>query len=409
MPAAPKDAEPAPAEPAEVALLDRQQAPFGYTQEDVKLLLTPMAESGEEALGSMGNDARSRCCPTVPKVFYNYFKQLFAGRSRIRRSIRCREEIVMSLVSSSARPNLLAVDYESGCHQAADAPRGAAAVLTPSNMEKIRHVELFSSGAFRSVELDICYPRSGRERHGGRARRACRAREDAIRQGYNILILSDRPRVAVGAAHPGAAAPTGGRCTSTSAEGAAHLDGARGRDGRARGPSTSALLAVTAPRRSSLSGRWKRWRNCPNRFRRSIPGESGQAFHQGHLKALNKVMSKLGISTTSPTAARRSSRPGPAEGVVDKYFTGTASNVEGIGLFESWPRTSARPPRAAFGDDPLRCATCSTPAANTSSRIRGEAHMWTPESICKPSMAARSGSVATYRDYAKLINDQAAS
>src|SRR5690242_1462193 len=199
--------EPAPAEPSEIPLLDRQQA-FGYTQEDVKILLTPMLETGEEALGSMGDDAALPVLSNRPKVFYNYFKQLFAQVTNPPID-PIREELVMSLVSFvGPRPNLLALDPRDDDAEIADfahghptTPKGEPPmrleaqqpVLTPENMEKLRHVELFSGGAFRSIELDICYPSAwgGNGMEAALASLAAHA-EDAIEQGYNIVILSDR-------------------------------------------------------------------------------------------------------------------------------------------------------------------------------------------------------------------------
>jgi hypothetical protein len=143
-----------PPTPSEIPLLDRQQA-FGYSQEDVKLLLTPMAQNGEEALGSMGNDAALPVLSDRPKVFYNYFKQLFAQVTNPPID-PIREELVMSLVSFiGPRPNLLGIDVTEPAMRL-EVPQP---ILTAENMEKIRHVELFLGGAFRSIELDICYPR----------------------------------------------------------------------------------------------------------------------------------------------------------------------------------------------------------------------------------------------------------
>ena len=180
--------EPAPPLPSQISLLDRQQA-FGYTQEDEKLLLLPMAQNAEEALGSMGNDAALPVLSDRPKVFYTYFKQLFAQVTNPPID-PIREELVMSLVSFiGPRPNLLGIDVtQPPMRLEAQQP-----ILTPENMEKIRHVELFSGGAFKSLELDICYPvawgANGME--AALASLAAHA-EDAIRQGYNIIILSDR-------------------------------------------------------------------------------------------------------------------------------------------------------------------------------------------------------------------------
>src|SRR4030095_16286331 len=101
--------EPAPPAPSEVALLDRQQA-FGYTQEDLKIILAPMAQNGEEAVGSMGNDAALPVLSDRPKVFYNYFKQLFAQVTNPPID-PLSEELVMSLASFiGPRPNLLGID-----------------------------------------------------------------------------------------------------------------------------------------------------------------------------------------------------------------------------------------------------------------------------------------------------------
>ncbi|HEY4139230.1 MAG TPA: glutamate synthase central domain-containing protein, partial [Casimicrobiaceae bacterium] len=180
--------EPAPPAPSDVPLLDRQQA-FGYTQEDLRIILAPMAQNGEEAVGSMGNDAALPVLSSRAKVFYYYFKQLFAQVTNPPID-PIREELVMSLVSFiGPRPNLLATDV------AAPPMRLEAQqpILTPENMEKLRHAELFSGGAFRSIELDICYPAhwGGNGMEAALASLAAHA-EDAIHQGFNVIILSDR-------------------------------------------------------------------------------------------------------------------------------------------------------------------------------------------------------------------------
>src|SRR5438132_10104886 len=180
--------EPAPPAPSDVSLLDRQQA-FGYTQEDLRVILAPMAQNGEEAVGSMGNDTALPVLSNRPKVFYHYFKQLFAQVTNPPID-PIREELVMSLVSFiGPRPDLLAVNIaEPPMRLEAQQP-----ILTPENMEKLRHAELFSGGAFRSIELDICYPASwgANGMEAALASLAAHA-EDAIHQDFNIVILSDR-------------------------------------------------------------------------------------------------------------------------------------------------------------------------------------------------------------------------
>ncbi len=180
--------DPAPPPRSEVPLLDRQQA-FGYTQEDMKIILAPMAKNGEEATGSMGNDAALPVLSNRPKVFYNYFKQLFAQVTNPPID-PIREELVMSLVTFiGPRPNLLGID-ETDPQMRLEAEKP---ILTPDEMEKIRHIELFTGASFRSLELDICYPAAwGAEGMEAALASVCAHAEDATRLGYNILIVSDR-------------------------------------------------------------------------------------------------------------------------------------------------------------------------------------------------------------------------
>src|SRR5688572_5084628 len=180
--------EPAPAEPAEASLLDRQQA-FGYTQEDLKIVLAPMAANGEEATGSMGNDAALPVLSNHPKVLYSYFKQLFAQVTNPPID-PIREALVMSLVTFiGPRPNLLGID-ETNPPMRLEAQQP---ILTLEEMERIRHVALFTENAFRSRELDICYPASwGPTGMEAALASLCAHAEDALHLGYNILIVSDR-------------------------------------------------------------------------------------------------------------------------------------------------------------------------------------------------------------------------
>ncbi len=396
--------EPAPAPASEVPLLDRQQA-FGYTQEDVKLLLTPMAEGGEEPLGSMGNDAALPVLSDRPKVFYNYFKQLFAQVTNPPID-PIREELVMSLVSFiGPRPNLLEVEYEAGVTRPPMRLEALQPILTSDNMEKIRHVELFSGGAFRSIELDICYPAAwgANGMEAALASLAAHA-EDAIRQGYNILILSDRAvssdalpipaLLATAAVHEhlvqsGLRTSTGLVVETGTAREVHHFALLAGYGAEAIHPylalESVAQLAASIPAID--------------------PRESGKRFIKAICKGLYKVMSKMGISTyQSYCGAQIFEAVGLQRAFVDKYFTGTASNVEGIGLFEV-AEESARLHALAFGSDPLLRDMLDA-GGEYQYRTRGEAHMWTPETIAKLQHAARSNSFSTYRDYARLINEQ---
>jgi glutamate synthase (NADPH) large chain len=392
--------EPAPPTPSEVALLDRQQA-FGYTQEDVRLLLTPMARSGEEPLGSMGNDAALPVLSNRARVFYNYFKQLFAQVTNPPID-PIREELVMSLVSFiGPRPNLLGIDVTEPAMRL-EVPQP---ILTPENMEKIRHVELFSGGAFRSVELDICYPAAwgANGMEAALASLAAHA-EDAISQGYNVLILSDRSVAAESLPIPALLA-TAAVHEHLVKKGLRTSAGLVVETGSAREVHHFALLAGYGAEAIHPYLALE----TLGEISRTIPeidaGESQKRYIKAICKGLTKVMSKMGISTyQSYCGAQIFEAVGLQKSFVDKYFTGTASNVEGIGLFEV-AEESMRMHAQAFGDDPLLRDMLDA-GGEYQYRTRGEAHMWTPETIAKLQHATRANSHATYRDYAHLVNAQ---
>jgi len=171
-----------------VPILDLQQA-FGYTQEDLKFILDPMAESGEEAVGSMGNDAPLEVLSARPKPIYHYFRQLFAQVTNPPID-SIREQMVMSLVSFiGPKPNLLELNEINPPYRL-EVPQP---VLDFEAMAKLRDIARFTKDRFRSHEIDICYPVSwGKEAVEARLASLCAQAEDAVLNGYNLLIVSDR-------------------------------------------------------------------------------------------------------------------------------------------------------------------------------------------------------------------------
>ncbi|WP_332825947.1 glutamate synthase central domain-containing protein, partial [Ramlibacter sp.] len=173
---------------AAVELLDRQQA-FGYTQEDIKFLMAPMATAGEEGIGSMGNDSPLAVLSDKNKPLYNYFKQLFAQVTNPPID-PIREAIVMSLVSFiGPKPNLLDINQVNPPMRL----EVSQPILDFADMQKLREIEKHTHGKFRSHTLDITYPLAwGHE--GVEAKLASLNAEavDALRSGHNILIISDR-------------------------------------------------------------------------------------------------------------------------------------------------------------------------------------------------------------------------
>ncbi len=414
--------EPAPPTPSDGPLLDRQQA-FGYSQEDVRIILTPMARNGEEPIGSMGNDAALPVLSDRPKVFYHYFKQLFAQVTNPPIDTS-REELVMSLVSFiGPRPNLLALDptepeTDDRSRRANDAPvrRNAAAaregqppmrlevqqpILTPENMEKLRHIELFSGGAFRSLELDICYPAAwgGNGMEAALASLAAHA-EDAIHQGFNIIVLSDRAVAADMLPIPALLA-TAAVHEHLVKQGLRTSTGLVVETGSAREVHHFALLAGYGAEAIHPYLALETLAAVPD----VEPAEARKRYVKAICKGLYKVMSKMGISTyQSYCGAQIFEAVGLTKAFVDKYFTGTASTVEGIGLFEV-AAEAQRLHELAFGDDPLLAGALDA-GGDYMYRVRGEEHMWTPDTIAKLQHASRANSYSTYKEYAALINDQ---
>ena len=388
---------------SDVSLLDRQQA-FGYTQEDVKFLMLPMAVAGEEAIGSMGNDSPLAVLSSKNKTLYHYFKQLFAQVTNPPID-PIREDMVMSLVSFiGPKPNLLGIDeINPPIRLEVSQP-----VLDFYEMDKIRHIDRNTEGKFKSFELDITYPVAwGHEAIEARLASLAAQAEDAVRSGYSIIIISDRRIDRDNVAIPALLALSAvhqhlvGKGLRTSA-------GLVVETGSAREVHHFALLAGYGAEAIHPYVALETLLDMQGQGVLPVDIDGGKAiknFVKAVGKGLLKVMSKMGISTyMSYTGAQIFEAVGLSRELVTKYFTGTASNVEGIGLFEV-AEEAIRLHRQAFGADPV-LAHALDAGGEYAFRTRGEEHMWTPEVIAKLQHSTRQGSVETYREYAQLINDQ---
>jgi glutamate synthase (NADPH/NADH) large chain len=384
------------------SLLDRQQA-FGFTQEDLKLLLLPMARYGEEPVGSMGNDSPLAVLSNKDKTIYHYFKQLFAQVTNPAID-PIREELVMSLVSFiGPRPNLLGIDEMNPPLRL----EVSQPVLDFNQMETIRHIERWTEGKFRSYELDSTYPVAWGEAaiEAGLAS-LCAQAADAARSGCGILVISDRKAdrdnvaipvlITLSAVHQhlvsrGLRTSTGLVVETGSAREVHHfaLLGAYGAE------AVHPYLALETV--ADLAARGQ------------IGGLDANQACRNYIKAigkgLKKVMSKMGISTyMGYTGAQVFEAVGLSRAMVDRYFTGTTSTVEGVGIFEIAEET-IRVHCAAYGDDPVLAGALDA-GGEYHYRVRGEEHMWTPDAIAKLQHAASGNSYPTYREYARIINDQ---
>ncbi len=398
---------PAPKEGREAsraALLDRQQA-FAYTQEDVKFQMMPMAQTGDDPVGSMGNDSPLAVLSSKNKTLYHYFKQLFAQVTNPPID-PIREELVTSLVSFvGPKPNLLGIDEMNPPLRL----EVSQPVLDVERIEAIRHVERFTDGKFKSYELDITYPLAwGKEAIEARLASLCAQAEDAVRAGYSILIISDRKidrdhvaipaLLALSAIHQhltnkGLRTSTGLVVETGSAREVHHfaLLGCYGAE--AVHPYLALETLVDLAERGELSADVNGKKACQN-FTKAIG------------KGLKKVMSKMGISTyMSYTGAQIFEAVGLARPLIDKYFTGTTSSVEGIGVFEV-AEEAIRVHREAFDEDNPVLKGALDAGGEYHWRVRGEEHMWTPDAIAKLQHSTRQNSYQTYKEYARIINEQ---
>ncbi len=390
-------------ERSNVALLDRQQA-FAYTQEDIKFLMTPMATNGEEPIGSMGNDSPLAVLSNKDKTLYHYFKQLFAQVTNPPID-PIREELVTSLVSFiGPKPNLLGIDeLNPPLRLEVGQP-----VLDFYEMEKIRHIDRYTQGKFKSWELDICYPTAwGKQAIEAKLASLRAQAEDAVRSGYSIVIISDRKvdrdhvaipaLLAISAVHQhlvakGLRTSTGLVVETGSAREVHHFALLGGYGAEAVHPYLALESLLDLAERGE--------------FGSNIDGTKAiKNFVKATGKGLRKVMSKMGISTyMSYTGAQIFEAVGLSRALIDKYFTGTTSNVEGIGVFEV-AEEAMRIHAAAFSNDPV-LALALDAGGEYAYRIRGEDHMWTPDAIAKLQHSTRNNSAATYQEYAQIINDQ---
>ena len=395
----PSEARPVPNE----SLLDLQQA-FGYTQEDVKFIMSPMGLNGEEPIGSMGNDSPMAVLSDKNKTLYHYFKQLFAQVTNPPID-PIREELVTSLVSFiGPKPNLLGIDETNPPLRL----EVSQPVLDFEQMETIRHIERYTDGKFRSFELDITYPLAwGKEAIEARIASLAAQAEDAVRAGFSILILSDRrihrdqvgipALLALSAIHQhlvnkGLRTSTGLVMETGSAREVHHFALLGGYGAEAVHPYLALETLTEYANSHRLGADVDATKACKN-------------FIKAIGKGLKKVMSKMGISTyMSYTGAQIFEAVGLSRTLIEKYFSGTSSNVGGIGVFEV-AEEAIRVHRAAFSRDAVLAGALDA-GGEYAWRVRGEEHMWTPDAIAKLQHAGRASSYSTYKEYAQIINDQ---
>jgi glutamate synthase (NADPH/NADH) large chain len=385
-----------------IALLDLQQA-FGYTQESLKFLMAPMAHTGQEAVGSMGNDTPVSVLSNKPKLLHTYFKQNFAQVTNPPID-SIREELVMSLVSFiGPRPNLLDLEGTAKLKRL----EVYQPILSNEDLERIRQIGLVKDNQFSSITIDITYTADkGAAGMTAAVDVICAEAEEAVRsKEYNIVILSDR-----------AAGPDRIPIPSLLATSAVHHHLIR------QGLRTEVGLVVETGEAHEvhqfavLAGYGAEAINpylafetiaqlLPELDEQLTYKEAQKRYIKAVDKGILKVMSKMGISTyQSYCGAQIFDAVGLRSSFVKKYFTGTHTQVEGVGLRQIARETAERH-RQAFGDVPVLEHALDV-GGEYAYRIRGEAHMWRPGVVADLQHAVRGNLPEKFRSYAQQINDQ---
>ena len=385
--------------PDQQTLLDAQQA-YGYTREDVEFFIRPMAITGQDPVGSMGRDIPPAVLSDRPKSLFDYFKQNFAQVTNPPID-PIREELVMSLVSLiGPRPNLLELNT-GGTHKRLEVEHP---ILTNVGLERIRRIENQVDHAFRTERLNICYRVSeGAEGMKAALDSLCEQATEGVRAGYNILILSDRC-VDAGRVGIPALLATAAVHHHLIREGLRTEVGLVVETGEARqvhdfcllgGYGAEAINPYLALDTIALLD------DLPD----GDPEQAQRRYIDAIKKGIKKVMSKMGISTfQSYCGAQIFDAVGLSQTFIDAYFTGTHSVIDGVGLHEIAVETVKRH-EAAYGQKHLYRDALDV-GGELAFRLRGEEHVWTPETISTLQHAVRHGDFQKFQQYSSVVDDQ---
>ncbi len=384
--------------PEHETILQRQQA-FGYTFEDQRVILGPMARDGVQPLGSMGTDTPLAVLSDRPVLLYNYFKQLFAQVTNPPID-PIREEIVTATVTMLGSEGNLLDPTPASCRMIKlDGP-----IIGNAELEQIRHVE---REGFHPVTLPILFHAcDGSDGLGAAMDDLCAAADAAIAEGKTILILSDRGVDARHVAIPALLAVSGLHHHLIRA-------GTRTRvslvieSGEPREVHHFALLIGYG---ASAINPYLAFESLDDMIRQGmLPGIDHKLavknFVKAALKGVVKTMAKMGISTVqSYRGAQIFEAVGLHHSVIDKYFCWTPSRIEGADLVAIGDELIRRHARAFPPGDAVD-STLDT-GGDYQWRKDGEGHLFNPETIHSLQKAVRTDDYATYKKYASLVNDQ---
>jgi glutamate synthase domain-containing protein 2/glutamate synthase domain-containing protein 1/glutamate synthase domain-containing protein 3 len=376
----------------------RQQA-HGYTMEDLRFLMTPMAINGQEAVGSMGNDAPLAVLSDRPQLLFNYFKQLFAQVTNPPID-SIREELVMSLKATIGSEQNLFDESPEHCHQLElDGP-----VFTNGELERIKRLAI---GSLRTKTLDTTY----RVADGGPGLRQaletlCTEASAAIAAGFTILVLSDRE-------HDAERAPIPSLLATAAVHHHLIREGTRTRCGlvvESGEPREVQHFCLLVGYGAGAVNPYLAFETLGAMIADGILKDTDvdtaiANYVKAASKGILKVMTKMGISTLqSYRGGQIFEAVGLNRALIDRYFTWTASRIEGIGLDEIAEEVLRRHHHAyavaAALDGEL------DPGGYYQWRRRGEYHMYNPETVAMLQHAARSGKYPLFKRYSALVHEE---
>jgi len=377
------------------------QHAFGYTEEDLRQIIGPMAVGGEEPVGSMGNDVPLAVLSEKPQLLFRYFKQQFAQVTNPPID-PLREEIVMSVVSCVGGESNLLDESARQCRMV-ELPHP---FLTNEDLAKLKRNHLPD---FRTATLPMLFSVDGDPEQNlyQALRTLCRAASRAIADGYGILVLSDRAMDEGYAPIPSLLA-TAAVHHHLIREGSRIRAGIMVESGEPREVAHMALLLGYGAGAVNPYLALETVKDlCEKRY---LPGEpAAEEATKRYIKALKKgmlkTMAKMGISTLSSyQGAQIFEAIGVDQFVIDEYLTGTASRVRGVGLADIAQEALARH-AFAFGPD---AGEILSPGGYLNFRVDGERHLWNPQAIASLQKAVRLEDAGSYKEFARAINEQQA-
>ncbi|MEO2017549.1 MAG: glutamate synthase large subunit [Fuerstiella sp.] len=381
-------------------LLSRMQA-FGYTTETMQFMLIPLMHAKKDPIGSMGNDAALACLSDQARMPYDYFRQMFAQVTNPAID-SIREEVIMSLECYIGPEGNLLDTTDKQCHRLA-LPHPILSNQELANLRDMDH------RGWRSSVIDTTYAKSdGPDGLQPALERICSEARQAIKDGYSVIVLSDR---AIG--------PDRIPVSSLLATGAVHHHLVRHEErtqigiivesGEARevhhfclligygADAVNPYMAIYALRQARVEGK------IPEDF---TGQKIVQVYRMGVAKGMLKVMAKMGISTlASYKGAQIFEAVGLCKEVVDLCFAGTASRIKGVG-FDILAQEALMRHHVGYPDNPDSVTQELTNPGLFHWRRNGEKHAWNPHTIGRIQQAARTGDRAAYKDFSDLINSE---